>query len=286
MKTDDLVSRLDEAFGIAACEEDLQEFAVVGDNRHLLNPEFLEGKTGLMLRSSQTVERVFTAVFISAGVVGKILEYPNSLIFTHHHFDYFEDERGLKSIPPGVLESLRDKGVSIYVAHAPLDGHHVYGTSLALAHLCGIEPEERFYDYFGAPVALFGRIERTDFESFAESVRTRLERPILTLQKHRPHVERLAVVAGGGDLPDLLQMAHNHGCDTLLTGTVENRFAVPVLQDLNKQFHELNAKLKLNLIGGTHYGTERPAMIRVVEMFKAYDVPCVYSEDEDLLNAV
>jgi hypothetical protein len=96
----------------------------------------------------------------------------------------------------------------------------------------------------------------------------------------------LAVVAGGGDLPDLLQTACDHGCDTLLTGTVENRFAVPVLQELNKQFHELNMKLKLNLIGGTHYGTERPAMIRVVKMFTEYGIPCEYCEDEDLLNAL
>src|SRR3990172_3454138 len=119
MKTDDLVSRLDEVFGIASSAEDLLEFAVVDDNRPLLNPAFLEGKTGLVLKSSDTVERVFTAVFISAGVVGMILEYPNSLVFTHHHFDYFEDERGLKPISAGVLESLRDKGLSVYVAHAP-----------------------------------------------------------------------------------------------------------------------------------------------------------------------
>jgi putative NIF3 family GTP cyclohydrolase 1 type 2 len=138
MKTDDLVSRLDDAFGIATSKEDLQQYAVVDDNRHLLNPDFLEGKTGLVLKSSNTVHRVFTAVFISAGVVEKILEHPNSLIFTHHHFDCFEDERGLK----------------------------------------------------------------------------------------------------------------------------------------------------LNLIGGTHYGTERPAMIRVVEMFRQYEVPCDYCEDEGLLNAL
>ena len=141
-----------------------------------------------------------------------------------------------------------------------------------LCELCGVEPGEGFYDYFGAPVALVGRVGRTDFESFAESVRTRLQRPFLTLHKHRPHVEQVAVVAGGGDLPDLLEMAHQRGCDTLLTGTVENRFDVPVLQELNRKFHELNKKLELNLIGGTHFGTERPAMIRVVGMFNGYGV--------------
>ena len=128
MKTDELVAQLDEEFGIAANAEDLLEFAVVDDNRHLLASDFIKGKTGLLLKSSEDVERVFTAVFISAGVVKKVVERPKSLVFTHHHFDYFEDERGLQPIPPGVLESLRANQVSIYVAHAPLDGRRTYGT--------------------------------------------------------------------------------------------------------------------------------------------------------------
>jgi hypothetical protein len=61
---------------------------------------------------------------------------------------------------------------------------------------------------------------------------------------------------------------------------------VPVLQELNREFHELNTTLSLNLIGGTHFGTERPAMIRAVGMFEEYGVPCEYCEDEDLLNAL
>ena len=71
-----------------------------------------------------------------------------------------------------------------------------------------------------------------------------------------------------------------------LTGTVENRFAVPALQQLNREFHELNEQLKLNLVGGTHFGTERPAMIRAVDLFTPYGLPCEYCEDEDLLNAL
>jgi putative NIF3 family GTP cyclohydrolase 1 type 2 len=286
MKTDQLVAELDAALGIAANAEDLLEFAVTDDNREFMETDFLEGRSGLVLKSSDHIERIFTVVFITARIVEKLQRYPNSLVFTHHHFDYHEDERGLEPIAPSVLENLRGKGVSVFVAHAPLDTHPVYGTSLALAELCGVEPGERFYDYFGAPVALYGRIDETDFESFAEFVQTRLERPCLTLHKHRPNVEQLAVVAGGGDLPDLLQMVSDHGCDTLLTGTVENRFAVPVIQELNAKFHELNSELKLNLIGGTHFGTERPAMVRVVDMLRQYGLPCEYCEDEDLLNVL
>jgi len=284
MKIDELVSRLDEEFGMAANSEDILGFTVTDDNRVFMNPGFLEGKSGLVLKSSDTVDRVFTAVFISAGVVGKVLENTNTLVFTHHPLDYYEDERGLQPIAPGVLKNLQDNGISIYAAHGPLDTHPKYGGSLVLAQFCGIEVEERFYDYFGAPAAVFGRVERADFETFAESVRTRLERPYLTLHKHRPYVQRLAVAAGGGSLPDLLQMAHDHGCDTLFTGTVENRWAFPGFQEVNRKFHELNEKLKLNLIGGTHFGTERPTMIHVVHLFDGYGVPCDYCEDEDLLN--
>jgi putative NIF3 family GTP cyclohydrolase 1 type 2 len=108
----------------------------------------------------------------------------------------------------------------------------------------------------------------------------------LKRQKYKPYVEKVAVVAGGGDVPDLLQNVFDYGCDTLVTGTVENRWVAPHIQDANKKFHELNNKLEINLIGGTHYATERPAMKEVVRLFKKYEIPCNYIEDEELLNAI
>ena len=50
MRLDNLVSQLDSEFSIASNAEDLLEFAVTDDNRHLIHPDFLIGKTGLMLR--------------------------------------------------------------------------------------------------------------------------------------------------------------------------------------------------------------------------------------------
>jgi putative NIF3 family GTP cyclohydrolase 1 type 2 len=286
MKLELLSQLLDKEFNAGNNGENLVEFAVTDDNKKCFSPAFLANKTGLINSSSDEIEKVFTVVFITQIIVDKLINKRNSLIFTHHHFNYHEDERGILPVSPEIFKTLREAGISVYVAHAPLDTHKIYGTSIALAETCNIKPEKLFFDYLGAPVALVGNIDKTDFDTFSETVRQNIQRPFLTLHKHKDDVGKIAVVAGGGDMPELLQQAFDLGCDTLLTGTVEHRWALPVIQENNRKFHKLNKKLKLNLIGGTHYATERPAMIKVVELIRALGLDCEYCEDEMLLNSL
>lgn len=275
---------LDKAFDLVSNAENLLDFAVTDENRKFFYPAFLERNTGLMTFNAEEIKKVYTTVFITDHVIEKISKEKNNLILTHHHFDYYEDERGLQPIRPEILAILKKTGNSIYVAHAPLDTHKKFGTSVSLAEICNIKIDTLFFDYFGAPTALTGHIDKTDFYQFAERVKLAIKRPQLTLYKHIDYVERIAVVAGGGDMPEMLQQVYDFGCDTLLTGTVENRWAVPFMQEGNRKFHELNTILKRNLIGGTHYATERPAMIKMVDFFRNYGMDCEYCEDEELLT--
>jgi putative NIF3 family GTP cyclohydrolase 1 type 2 len=286
MKLTDLQNILDTEFKIKQSDENLNDFAIVDDSKSFINPDFSLRNTALMTKNSEEISIVLTSVFITEEVVKKSLQYKNALIFTHHNFDYFEDERGLQPIKPEYFEELKKNKISIYVAHAPLDTHPVYGTSKSLAELCDIKIEKYFYDYFGAPTALIGRIENTPFDAYSKDVQKKLKRPSMTLAKYTDSVHKIAVVAGGGDLPEILQQIYEYGCDTLLTGTVEHRWNVPFIQEGNKQFHELNRKLKINLIGGTHFGTERPAMVKTVEYFKKIGITSKYIEDDTLLKAI
>jgi putative NIF3 family GTP cyclohydrolase 1 type 2 len=286
MKLELLSQLFDKEFNAGNNGENLVEFAVTYDNKKCFSQEFLANNTGLINSNSVEIEKVFTVVFITQTIVNKLIKERNSLIFTHHHFNYHEDERGILPVSPEIYEALKKAGISVYVAHAPLDTHKVYGTSLALAEICKIKPEKLFFDYLGAPAALLGNTDKMDFETFSETVRQNIQRPFLTLHKHKDNVGKIAVVAGGGDMPELLQQAFDLGCDTLLTGTVEHRWALPVIQENNRKFHELNNRLKLNLIGGTHYATERPAMIKVVKMIRTFGLNCEYCEDEMLLNSL
>lgn len=286
MKLTDLQNILDAEFKIKQSDENLNDFAIVDDSKSFINPDFSLRNTALMTKNSEEISIVLTSVFITEEIVKKSLQYENALIFTHHNFDYFEDERGLQPIKPEYFEELKKNNISLYVAHAPLDTHSVYGTSKSLAELCDIKIEKYFYDYFGAPTALIGSIENTPFDEYSKYVQKKLKRPSMTLAKYTDSIHKIAVVAGGGDLPEILQQIYEYRCDTLLTGTVEHRWNVPFIQEANKQFHELNRKLKINLIGGTHFGTERPAMLKMVEYFEKIGIASKYIEDDTLLKAI
>jgi putative NIF3 family GTP cyclohydrolase 1 type 2 len=281
-----LTRRLDTALGLPAHPENLIKWAVTESNHKFIYQDFLDRKTGLMLKASTEVQRVYSSVFVSNTIIEKLSSTRDCLLFTHHNFNYYEDSRGLTAIDTEALQRLLKTGNSIYVAHAPLDTHRELGTSVTLSKLVDVPIDGLFYDYFGSPTGSYGTIDKIPPKRFAEAVQRKLMRPTITLVECRPFVEKVAVVAGGGDLSDLLQQAFDLGCDTLLTGTIENRWLNPKVQEANRNFHQLNEKLQLNLVGGTHFGTERPAMIAVTGLITSMGVDCEYMEDEELLSAL
>ena len=237
MKLGILKNLLDREFNIQSNKENLADFAVTSENTKFVYPDFLAHRTGLMTSNSAEIAKVYSAVFITDDVVGQIRKHNNCLILTHHNFDYYEDERGLQPIRPDVFQILKETKNSVYVAHAPLDTHKLYGTSVCLADLCNIKTDRLFYDYFGAPTALIGHIEKMDFIRFAEIVKNAIKRPNLTLYRNIDYVQKIAVVAGGGDIPEILQHVYDAGCDTLLAGTIKQLWGLPFIQEGNRKFH-------------------------------------------------
>ena len=73
--------------------------------------------------------------------------------------------------------------------------------------------------------------------------------------------------------------------DLGITGPVEDLWQDPSVQENRRRFRELCHHYRVNLIGGTHYATERPAMVAVVELFRKWGIPATYMEDHDLLQA-
>lgn len=282
MHVEDLAFRLNAAFPPGS--EDLVSWAVVPENETIINSAFLRRNTGLFLIGAEEIKRIATGVFISDEVVESLLHMgPGTLFLTHHNFNYHEDARGLEAVSAETLTRLKAGGVSIFVAHASLDTHPDYGTSVALARRLEIEPQEWFYDYFGAPVALIGEISPTTPEALAEKFKHAIESSSIILHKHSQTVRKVVVVAGGGDIPELLEEAQWRGCDTLIGGTIENRWMLPFIQETNQKFLNLNQKLGLNLLGGGHYATERPAMQDLTSLLQYWGLPVEFIEDHSLL---
>ncbi len=285
MRRSDLVTRLDSEFKIAGHPENLLEWALNDENREAFNPDFLDRRTACVLAGAENVANVFTVVFVTDAIIEELAAHPASLVFTHHHFDCHEDERGIEPLRRDQLEELRRQGHSLYVAHAPLDTHPVYGTSLVLARLLEVPHESGFFKYAGTDVGVIGRIEPTVFSDLAERVRRVLERPSVTTVQHRQSVHKVAIAAGGGDFGQVAEEVAQAGCDTLITGPVQNRWANPLVQENHRCFLEICQRCGVNLIGGTHYATERPSMIAVVKMFRQWGIPATYLEDDGLLQS-
>jgi hypothetical protein len=107
--------------------------------------EFAKRFNGLMMRGSDTVGRIWCVSFPSAGVLDHILprSHPGDLIFSHHPIDMECDDprgekgRGFVPILPERLHAIRDRGLSFYSCHIPLDTHTEISTSDALVRLIG-----------------------------------------------------------------------------------------------------------------------------------------------------
>jgi len=222
-------------------------------------PPFLHRFNGLMLQNADRVERVFTLVFPSDDVLAEVERRAAgepSLIFTHHPMDLETSGRGLIPVGEEWLRRLREAGISLYSAHAPLDCHEATSTSRALAGAAGVPAETTFAGYFGGHAGVYGRIQPATFEEFCERVSGACGVDRLETKRHGDRVERVAVVAGGAAYPPLMQEALDAGCDTYLTGDFRVRHGGPWAEEHRPQFDAFVDEVPLNLVGASHYATE------------------------------
>jgi len=265
MKTADLAVRLDSFFHVERYPSD--DFAVIVEFcqeagipiQEYATPAFLHRFNGLMLHNAEEVPRVFTLVFPSDEVLAEVERRAAgdpALIFTHHPMDFETSGRGLIAVGEEWLRRLREAGVSLYSAHAPLDCHEAVSTSRALARAVGVPAETTFAGYFGGHAGVYGRIEPTTFEEFCERVRRACGVARLETKAGGGKVERVAVVAGGAAYPPLMQEALDAGCDTYLTGDFRVRHGGPWAEEHRPEFDAFVDQVPLNLVGASHYATE------------------------------
>jgi putative NIF3 family GTP cyclohydrolase 1 type 2 len=291
MKTSDLAARLDALFRV----EDYppEDFAEVEDFcreagiplERYATAGFMQRHNGLMLANSDVVERVYTVVFPSDEVldeVARLAEGHPAFVFTHHPMDFETSGRGLIPMGEALLQRLREAGISLYSAHAPLDCHDTISTSRSLARAAGVRPDGVCAGYYGGHAGLIGVIDETSLDVFVDRLRNALE--VQRMDTHAPgdRVARVAVVAGGAAFPPMMQEAIDRGCDTYFTGDFRVRHGGPWAEEHHPQFDAYIEKVPINLIGGSHYATE--ALVLRHEMlawFNSLGLPAEFVPQED-----
>jgi putative NIF3 family GTP cyclohydrolase 1 type 2 len=82
----------------------------------------------------------------------------------------------------------------------------------------------------------------------------------------------VAIAAGGGNNIEVLKEVVSEDINTFLTG-------VSLLNDHSRASHEYARANKINILGGTHYSTEKFACIAMCDYFKKLGLPCEFIED-------
>jgi len=248
--------------------ESLEEF---------VSGNFKRRSMGLVCDFAVEVEKVYTAVFPSNSVMEKILNdgAANAMLFVHHPMVW--DIRNAVAFSPmskDLLAKFRNGKISIFNFHVPLDNFGPYSTSVSLARALGFEIEKPFAPYLGGLCGVFCKTNPVFVNDLKNKFETVVGHKIGLYQYGSDEINNgiVAVVAGGGNSVDALQEMTDEGVGTLLTG-------ISVRNEISRAAHEFAQECKINLLGGTHYSTEKFACIAMVDYFKNLGLPAEFAAD-------
>lgn len=243
-----------------------------------VSANFMERSMGLTCDFTKKIGSVYSAVFPSGKVMNQILDdgVTDAMLFVHHPMIWDIRGKSVFSLMDTVLlKEFRDRRISIYNLHVPLDNFSEYGTSKTLADALAIDIEKPFALYYGGLCGVIGRTgcktigELSDVFSQAVGHRTALYQ----YGDQEIRGGRVAVAAGGGNDPDVVNEMIENEISVLVTG-------ISAKTEWSAKVHDLEKKNRINVLGGTHYSTEKFACIRMCDYFRNLGLPSVFIEDE------
>lgn len=250
---------------------------------NFLCDNFKQRSMGLVCDNAETIEKVYTAVFPSNAVMQSILDGGETdiMLFVHHPSIW-----NLRNTPPifhemdrDFLSEFKERRISIYNLHHPLDNYGEYSTSVSLARVLGVEPDKTFGLYAGALCGVFGKTDCADVQALNDRFSAAMGHRTALYPYGMVEIKYgiIAVVAGGGNDIEMLQETAAEGVNTFVTG-------VSVKRDFSKSPHDYAEKNGINILGGTHYSTEKPACQAMCRYFSNLGLPAEFIEDEPMLE--
>ncbi len=234
-----------------------------------INQAFRERYVGVMLDNTDEIQKVYIATIPDISVIDKILERNEKdiLLFSHHAMGYDPTVEGFPfySIPANYLKELQKRRISFYVLHIPLDTNGPYSTSVNLAKALHLSVDGEFCEYLGCKVGVICQTSFTKVANFALHVKTIIGHDIKVRQYGDEIIERrkVAVAAGGGCIDFVARELSVLGVNTFLTGCTR---PIPSFEP-NMEFHRIAKESRINVVGATHYSTEKFACMAVVNYF-------------------
>jgi putative NIF3 family GTP cyclohydrolase 1 type 2 len=293
MYLDQIVAELDGFFRLDALEPDMpfshllpSTYAPTGIRLALyLELAFLESFHGLMLRYGSRVDAIYTAVFLSDEIVGKLVAWDaqDALLVCHHPLAMETSGRGFLPLSQTSLADLRDRAISVYILHTPLDVHDESSTSRALAREIGLVGVAEWYAVRGGYAGVRGPLPMpTPFQDLLARIRDVTGVVDLHYIQKGTVMRSVAVLGGGTDVSGI-EEARDLGCDVLVTGTYYNQVQNQIGQRYRDAFERARPSLAISLVECSHYASEAVVMRQdLVELCAhRFGLQCGFVPQED-----
>lgn len=160
----------------------------------------------------------------------------------------------------------------------PLDAYGEYSTSVSLAKALGLEIEKPFHLYHGVYAGVIGITHEQTTQELQEIYARAVGHDVKLYQYGDEKISngRIAVVAGGGNGVDVVRDVLDEGVDTFVTGVSAEHFSADA--------HIFEKKHRINLLGGTHYSTEKFACIAMCDYFRNLGLSTDFIPDKPVLE--
>ncbi len=279
MKATQLYEQLEQEFIVSGLSDD---WTRIWDSiSDLVSANFKDRSMGLVCDFADHVDKVYTAVFPSIGVFQRILagNATDAMLFVHHPavWDIRETPNVFQQMDRESLLEFKRRRISIYNLHVPLDNFGKYSTSVAFARALGIDPIKPFAPYYGAMAGVFGRTSYATIQELKTIFDKMVGHTVKVYHYGTDEIQNglVAVIAGGG-LKEAIEEIAAAKINTFVTGiTAKNPYS--------SSAHEFAEKVGINVLGGTHYSTEKFACISIVDYFSSIGLPAEFIADDPVL---
>ncbi len=258
-------------------------FPHMGEVSEFLTENFKQRSMGLVCDFNKEITRVYTAVFPSDKVMQEILDsgVKDALLFVHHPsvWDIRKAPNVFYQMNKDLLQQFKEKGISIYNLHVPLDNFGEYSTSKTLADALGITNLRPCSPYEGGLAGVIGETKCKTIKELQDVFEKAIGHNVGVYHYGDEKIEngKVVVVAGGGNEVDYLKEAFDEGVKVVITG-ISSR------NPHSEKDHAYEEKQRINVLGGTHYSTETFACIAMCEYFEKLGLKSEFISDVPVME--
>lgn len=276
MKSIELYNQLERDFISKELRDEWARY--MSELEEYLTINFKERSMGLVCDFTNEIKKVYSAVFPTEEVMQSILDegITDALLFLHHPsiWDIRRPEP-FYQMNKALLEKFKEKRISIYNLHVPLDNFSEYSTSKTLADALNIEIEEPFAQYCGGLCGIIGITKCKNIEELHNNFSKVLghNTSLYIYGDNNIKDGRIAIVAGGGNNKDTVSEMIENNVSVLISGITVNN-------ERYSEVHELEQKNRINILGGTHYSTEKFACMKMCTYFVKLGIVSTFIEGE------